>query len=110
MILLTRPGEQERGLSFIVEPEFQGYGRHCRVLFSFFCLVVVNADLWQSATIVLAYLMAHKQMTLDDAYAFLQSKRPQIRPNSYFMEQLEHYERTLRYRQPLKPQQILHAD
>ena len=35
----------------------------------------------RSATIVLAYLMKSEDMKLQDAYDFLKSKRPEVRPN-----------------------------
>jgi protein tyrosine phosphatase len=49
----------------------------------------------RSATIVLAYLMTYKKMTLDRAVAFLKSKRSIISPNFGFINQLRAYEREL---------------
>lgn len=49
----------------------------------------------RSATIVLAYLMARRQMRLADALSFLRAIRPQIEPNRGFVRQLEAYEQQL---------------
>lgn len=53
----------------------------------------------RSATIVLAYLMARRQMRLADALAFLKQIRPQIEPNSGFHRQLQAYEQQLTQQQ-----------
>ncbi|KAL6059966.1 non-specific serine/threonine protein kinase [Balamuthia mandrillaris] len=47
----------------------------------------------RSGSIVLAYLMASRGMTYDDALRFAQEKRPTIKPNPHFEQQLREYER-----------------
>ena len=49
----------------------------------------------RSATIVIAYLMNKRKMTLFDAYRYVLERRPVIRPNSSFMKQLKDYEKRL---------------
>mmetsp|Transcript_42092 Transcript_42092/g.51060 ORF Transcript_42092/g.51060 Transcript_42092/m.51060 type:complete len:208 (-) Transcript_42092:292-915(-) len=50
----------------------------------------------RSATIVLAWLMKHKQFSLEDAIAYTKSCRDVINPNAGFMQQLAAYDRTLK--------------
>ncbi|CAF0862119.1 unnamed protein product [Didymodactylos carnosus] len=49
----------------------------------------------RSATIVLAYLMRYKQMSLKEAFHFLRARRPIIGPNFGFIKQLIVYEKQL---------------
>jgi len=49
----------------------------------------------RSATVVCAYLIAHKNMKAEEAIAYAQSKRPVVCPNLGFREQLEIYESKL---------------
>lgn len=49
----------------------------------------------RSASIVLAYVMRHMEMSLVDSLELLKSRRPQTSPNSGFMEQLLEYEVSL---------------
>lgn len=58
-------------------------------------LVHCNAGISRSATIVLAYLMKAKAMSLNDAFTYLRSKRPSSFPNSGFMIQLKTFEDSL---------------
>ena len=58
-------------------------------------LVHCNAGISRSATIVLAHLMKQKGMSLNDAFAYLRSKRPSSFPNPGFMIQLKTYEYSL---------------
>ncbi|KAI0057975.1 phosphatases II [Artomyces pyxidatus] len=46
----------------------------------------------RSASVVLAYLVAHAGMTLDGALAYVQARRPLVEPNTGFMRQLRQYE------------------
>uniref|UniRef100_K3WQS2 protein-tyrosine-phosphatase n=1 Tax=Globisporangium ultimum (strain ATCC 200006 / CBS 805.95 / DAOM BR144) TaxID=431595 RepID=K3WQS2_GLOUD len=46
----------------------------------------------RSATLVLAYLIARKQMRLEAALALLQALRPQVQPNSGFLAELALWE------------------
>nr|KAG5704062.1 hypothetical protein BaRGS_017566 [Batillaria attramentaria] len=58
-------------------------------------LVHCNAGISRSATIVLAYLMKAKGLSLNDAFTYLRSKRPSSFPNSGFMIQLKTFEDSL---------------
>ncbi|KAK7108999.1 dual specificity protein phosphatase 19-like [Littorina saxatilis] len=58
-------------------------------------LVHCNAGISRSATIVLAHLMKTKDMSLNDAFTFLRSKRPSSFPNPGFMIQLKTFEDSL---------------
>ena len=49
----------------------------------------------RSATIVIAYLMWNKKMTLDKAYNFVKQKRYRIYPNFGFRQQLQMFEKLL---------------
>lgn len=68
--------------------------------------VFVNcfAGVSRSATIVIAYLIYKQNMTYQDAYDFLKSKRYVISPNSHFINQLVKLEKEL---QSLNPQNIM---
>ncbi|XP_037068202.1 probable rhodanese domain-containing dual specificity protein phosphatase [Pollicipes pollicipes] len=46
----------------------------------------------RAAAVTLAYLMADKGCTLEDAYFFLESLRPTIQPAYHFLKQLTNYE------------------
>ncbi|XP_003939533.1 dual specificity protein phosphatase 21 [Saimiri boliviensis] len=50
------------------------------------------AGVSRSASLCLAYLMKYHSMSLLDAYLWTKSRRPIIRPNNGFWEQLIHYE------------------
>ena len=58
-------------------------------------LVHCNAGISRAATIVIAYLMKTRNMTLTQAYGLVKEKRPVISPNSGFQVQLETYEERL---------------
>jgi predicted protein tyrosine phosphatase len=49
----------------------------------------------RSVSIVIAYLMQHRQMTLDSAFELVKAKRPFAWPNEGFWEQLQAEERRL---------------
>jgi len=49
----------------------------------------------RSASVVLAYLMRHKSMSLKESYDYLKSRRPLIQPNDGFMAQLIQLEKGL---------------
>lgn len=55
-------------------------------------LVHCVAGVSRSATIVIAYLMKHRRMSLRDAFNYCYNMRPVIRPNNGFMLQLINYE------------------
>jgi hypothetical protein len=54
------------------------------------------AGVSRSTSVVLAYLMKEEGLHLDEAYAFVKSKRPVVKPNPGFMSQLRQFERELR--------------
>jgi len=58
-------------------------------------LVHCVAGVSRSASLCLAYLMKHQQMTLREAFEHVKRIRPQIRPNSAFFEQLRKYDEKL---------------
>lgn len=53
------------------------------------------AGVSRSATICIAYLMRYHRISLLQAYLFVKSKRPVIRPNNGFFRQLIDFERRL---------------
>ena len=59
-------------------------------------LVHCGAGISRSATIVLAYLIQHLDLSLDDAFVLVQQKRPRACPNSGFWDQLVEFEKTNR--------------
>lgn len=58
-------------------------------------LVHCVAGVSRSSTIVIAYLMKARRMSLREAYYLVKSKRPFIRPNTGFWKQLIEYEHKL---------------
>ena len=46
----------------------------------------------RSAAVVIAYLMAARGCTLEDAYFYLESVRPSTQPALHFLRQLSNYE------------------
>jgi protein-tyrosine phosphatase len=56
------------------------------------------AGVSRSATIVIAYLMAEHNMTLEEAYKHVKAKRSIIHPNWGFVNQLRRYEQVLKDR------------
>jgi len=55
-------------------------------------LVHCQLGVSRSATIVIAYLMHHKQWTLKQAYDYVRSRRRQVFPNGGFWKQLAKHE------------------
>ncbi len=55
-------------------------------------LVHCYAGISRSASIVIAYLIRHKKMTLSEALNLCQSKRTQVQPNIGFMTKLKLFE------------------
>lgn len=58
-------------------------------------LVHCAAGVSRSASLCLAYLMKYHRVCLAEAYAWVKSRRPIIRPNGGFWRQLINYERKL---------------
>lgn len=58
-------------------------------------IVQCHGRVSRSATIVIAFLMKVKKMTLNEAYTFLKEKRSRVKPNQGFWAQLEQYEKEL---------------
>jgi protein-tyrosine phosphatase len=59
------------------------------------CLVHCAWGVSRSAAVVLAFLMAYHELTLDQALALLKEKRPVIQPNAGFVAALKEYETEL---------------
>ncbi|CAH2246630.1 dual specificity phosphatase 28 [Pelobates cultripes] len=59
------------------------------------CLVYCKNGRSRSATVCIAYLMKHKNLSLDDAFQVVKAARPVIEPNSGFWSQLKEYEKSL---------------
>lgn len=59
-------------------------------------LVHCVAGVSRSATLCMVYLLKHERMTLRQAYHYVKSARPIIRPNLGFWRQMIDYERRLR--------------
>lgn len=58
-------------------------------------LVHCLAGISRSVTVMLAYLMAHKQLTLNEAYNMVLKRKANIDPNFHFMQQLHSFEKQL---------------
>ncbi|ERN12348.1 dual specificity protein phosphatase 1 [Amborella trichopoda] len=56
----------------------------------------------RSVTIIVAYLMKVRSMSLSDALDLVRSKRPQIAPNHGFLLQLQKFERSLQEKRDAK--------
>lgn len=59
-------------------------------------LIHCQAGRSRSVAIVLAYLIKHKSMTLNDAYMYVKDRRPCICPNLGFMGSLFAYEKIIK--------------
>ncbi|XP_073530569.1 dual specificity phosphatase 28 [Phyllobates terribilis] len=59
------------------------------------CLVYCKHGRSRSATICIAYLIKHRNMSLKDAFQMVKAVRPSIEPNEGFWSQLESYEKSL---------------
>eukprot|EP01012_Entosiphon_sulcatum_P022172 TRINITY_DN27082_c0_g1_i1.p3 TRINITY_DN27082_c0_g1~~TRINITY_DN27082_c0_g1_i1.p3 ORF type:complete len:196 (+),score=44.33 TRINITY_DN27082_c0_g1_i1:1004-1591(+) len=58
----------------------------------------------RSASVVIAYYIAHQSMAVDDALRFVRDRRVVVEPNEGFMEQLRSFERRVRDPQPADQQ------
>jgi len=59
-------------------------------------LVHCVAGVSRSASICIAYLMTHHQLSLEDARKLVKKQRPCTRPNESFISQLEEYSKTFK--------------
>ena len=66
------------------------------------CLVHCKLGVSRSTTFVIAYLIKHANLTTDEAFAFVKSKRSSIKPNDGFMRQLYMYEKILKENQQIE--------
>jgi protein-tyrosine phosphatase len=55
-------------------------------------LVHCAAGVSRSATLVIAYIMESQKKSVEDAYAYVKSKRPIIHPNDHFLDQLKNFQ------------------
>lgn len=58
-------------------------------------LVHCLAGISRSVTVMLAYLMAHQQLSLNEAYNMVWKRKANIEPNFHFMQQLDCFEKQL---------------
>jgi len=72
-------------------------------------LVHCMAGISRSATLVIAYLMAHEKKTFHQAVELVVSKRPCVSPNSGFVAQLKLFEKLGCSITPLNPDLIKHT-
>lgn len=59
-------------------------------------LIHCYAGISRSASLVIAYLISHLNMSLDDAITYCKKRRPRINPNHGFIQQLKEYEASLK--------------
>ena len=75
---------------------FQGCKKIIRLIDSGECVLVnCMAGISRSATIVIAYLMTKQNLTFQEAFNFVKSKRSIINPNESFITQLIEYDNYL---------------
>ena len=65
----------------------EGRSKNCGVLVH--CLAGIS----RSVTVTVAYLMYSKSLSLNDAYDFVKTVKPNISPNFNFLGQLQDFER-----------------
>ena len=58
-------------------------------------LVHCNAGISRSGTVVIAYIMKTRYLSLQEASGLVQTKRPKVRPNDGFSAQLKEFEKDL---------------
>ena len=73
------------------------YFKECLLFIDGYDKVLVHcaAGMSRSPTIVIAYLMWKKKLSLNDAIKFVKNKRPEISPNLNFMRQLQTFQELL---------------
>ena len=55
-----------------------------------------KAGVSRSVTVVLAFLILYRGMSLNDAYTFVQKQRPYMQPNRFYMECLKQIEKSIK--------------
>jgi protein-tyrosine phosphatase len=70
-------------------------------------LVHCQKGVSRSASVVVAYLMKHRGLTLNDALKYLRLRRPEVKPHEAFMHQLGQFEQQLQV-SPIMPQYAFH--
>ena len=58
-------------------------------------LVYCHAGVSRSSTILIAYIMKHKEMKIDKVLELIRSKREKVNPNNGFIKQLKEYEKEI---------------
>lgn len=66
-------------------------------------MVQCMAGISRSSAIILAYMMRKLGVNLDNALAYVKTKRPKVNPNEGFMRQLRLYEKDLGVAQSKRP-------
>jgi protein-tyrosine phosphatase len=89
------PINDETGANILVYLEGTSDFIHHHVLKGHSVLVHCQMGISRSATVVIAYLMKHHDMSRDTAYRYVKERRPKIDPNPGFWDQLEVYEKRL---------------
>ncbi|KAM8805015.1 dual specificity phosphatase 28 [Eudromia elegans] len=79
-----------------IEEALRGGGR---------CLVYCKNGRSRSAAVCTAFLMRHRHLSLQEAFATVKAARPQAEPNTGFWAQLQRYEEDLRLRRLATEQQ-----
>ncbi|XP_025892190.1 dual specificity phosphatase 28 [Nothoprocta perdicaria] len=69
------------------------------------CLVYCKSGRSRSAAVCTAFLMRHRHLSLQEAFATVKAARPEAEPNAGFWTQLQRYEEDLRLRKLSTEQQ-----
>ena len=109
--IMAKEAEKQHFCIDIVDLENEDIMQHFEKTFNFIeehlqttnVLVHCMAGVSRSATIVVAYLMRKHGWSLDRSLRAVKDKRPQIRPNDGFLEQLILFESRLRKSGVIKP-------
>jgi protein-tyrosine phosphatase len=62
------------------------------------CLVHCVQGISRSASVVIAYVIASENKSFEEAHRYVKEKRPLIKPNDGFAQQLQEYEKLWRKR------------
>ncbi|KAF2076490.1 hypothetical protein CYY_002230 [Polysphondylium violaceum] len=69
-------------------------------------LVHCRAGISRSSTLIISYLIKYHNLSYQKAFEFVQSKRPQVQPNSGFKEQLLKYSSKILYNNQISEQTL----